>query len=229
MPGLEYAAVIRKDGTMVAEHKHGGGNVGEVAAQAAQQHALPSNDTRLTVTADGHTFNFLRQDGWLFCVVADEAFGRQVPFAFLDRAAQAWAGDGYPKRAEKGAAHSFDRAFGPRLREYMEHLNAHPESVDRLKAVQQKVEGVKLVMLENVDKVLVRGEKLQALADKTEELQNAAHQFRAQGRQLRKTMWWDNVKVKVAIFGSLFLILAVVIIVLACLAGGNRCTPKHAQ
>lgn len=39
-----------------------------------------------------------------------------------------------------------------------------------------------LVMLENVDKVLVRGEKLQALADKSEELQSAANQFRAQAR-----------------------------------------------
>jgi hypothetical protein len=93
-----------------------------------------------------HTFNFLRHEGWLFCVVAGEDFGRQVPFAFLDRAAEAWVRDGYPKRAEKGAAHSFDRAFGPRLREYMVRVGcvrSCPQTQRLARRLYEQLQGAK--------------------------------------------------------------------------------------
>ena len=44
-------------------------------------------------------------------MVADEAYGRQIPFAFLERVRGEW----FEKWADKGAgapAHSLDRTFG---------------------------------------------------------------------------------------------------------------------
>lgn len=46
-----------------------------------------------------------------FLVVADDAFGRQIPFAFLERVKDEW----FQKWADKGAsafAHSMDKSFG---------------------------------------------------------------------------------------------------------------------
>lgn len=46
-----------------------------------------------------------------FLVVADEAFGRQIPFAFLEKVKEEW----FAKWAEKGTAalaHSLDKSFG---------------------------------------------------------------------------------------------------------------------
>jgi hypothetical protein len=40
-----------------------------------------------------------------------------------------------------------------------------------------------------------------------------------QGRQLKQEFWWRNVKVKMAIFTTVFLVVAVVIVVLACFKG----------
>jgi hypothetical protein len=45
--------------------------------------------------------------------------------------------------------------------------------------------------------VLERGEKIEVLVDKTEDLQNQAQRFQVQGRNLRNKMWWENMKVKV--------------------------------
>lgn len=45
--------------------------------------------------------------------------------------------------------------------------------------------------------VLERGEKIEVLVDKTEDLQNQAQRFQVQGRNLRNKMWWQNMKVKV--------------------------------
>lgn len=226
---LVYAAVHRGS-TLLAEYAAAAaaaGNVPDVAARCLQ-HALESQDSRLTITCDGHTFNFLRAHGgeWLFVAAADSGFGRAVPFACLERIAEAWERGGFPTRAQRAAAHSFDRAFKPRIKEYVDHFNANPESVDRMAAVQRKVDETRSVMLENVNKVVVRGEKLQALQERTEELQASAAAFKKQGQQLRQEFWWQGAKVKIAIFASVLIILLVIGVVLGCFGGANRCVPK---
>lgn len=39
--------------------------------------------------------------------------------------------------------------------------------------------------------VLERGERIEVLVDKTEDLQNQAQRFQVQGRNLRNKMWWQ--------------------------------------
>jgi hypothetical protein len=73
--------------------------------------------------------------------------------------------------------------------------------------------------------VLQRGERLEVLVDRTEALSMNAEAFRNQGRTLRRQMWWNNLKVKILI-AFLVLVLAVVIFLLACFAGGNNCTKR---
>ena len=68
---------------------------------------------KFTLVADGHTFNYLESDGYVFLVVADEAFGRQVPFSCLDAIAAEFAAS-YGERARDAIAHSLNRAFARR-------------------------------------------------------------------------------------------------------------------
>lgn len=71
-------------------------------------------------------------------MVADEQFGRQIPFAFLERVREEWEA----KWAEKGpgaAAHSLDKSFGPRLKHWMEYCEQHPEELSKVASVQKKV------------------------------------------------------------------------------------------
>lgn len=53
---------------------------------------------------------------------------------------------------------------------------------------------VRNVMIENIDKVLERGDRLELLVDKTANIQNKAFRFRKQTRQFRNSMWWRNCK-----------------------------------
>jgi len=45
-------------------------------------------------------------------------------------------------------------------------------------------------MVQNIESVLARGEKLDVLVDKTDDLQDQAQKFQRQGTMLRKKMWW---------------------------------------
>lgn len=221
-----YALVANGDGTVLAEHAATKGNTAQVAADC-MQHVKSSSEPRMTITCDNFNFNYLKSGGFIFLAVADEAFGRQVPFACVERVAEAWQA-GPAAKAGGAAAGSYNRSFGPKIKEITESLNANPEAVNRVAAVQKQVDDVKSVMVENISKVLERGDRIQLLVDRTEDLQAQAVQFQKQGRQLRSKMWWANVKVKLAVIFAVLLVLAVIVLV-ACFSGGNRCIPKKQE
>lgn len=47
-----------------------------------------------------------------FLAVADEAFGRQIPFAFLEKVRQEWFDKWAAEKGPGAVAHSLDRTFG---------------------------------------------------------------------------------------------------------------------
>lgn len=213
---LIYAFVARET-TVLAEYTPYSGNFNTVAIECLQR--LNNPESKFTIACDRHTFNFLVHNGFTFLVVADEEYGRQVPFAFLERVRDEFE----EKFAEKGrtaAAHSMDRTFGPRLKNHMEYCMAHPEEISKIAAVQKKMNEVKDVMVENIEKVLERGEKIELLVDKTEDLRNQAEQFQKKGRQLRNKMWWQNCRMKLLVL-LVLLLLGVVLFVIICFSGGN--------
>ncbi|WMV53665.1 hypothetical protein MTR67_047050 [Solanum verrucosum] len=69
-------------------------------------------------------------------------------------------------------------------------------------------------------KVLDRGEKIELLVDKTENLQFQADSFQRQGRQLRRKMWFQNLQMKLMVGGAI-VIFIIIIWLFAC--GGFKC------
>lgn len=117
---------------------------------------------------------------------------------------------------------SMQRAFGGRLKHHIQFSEAHPEDLSRVSAVKIKVEEVKNIMIDNIDKVLERGQKIEELADKAHDLNVNAQQFHKAGVALRRKMWFDNFKMRVLCVGVLLMI-GLVIFLLVCFSGGN-CT-----
>lgn len=78
----------------------------------------------------------------------------------------------------------------------------------------------KAIMSDNIEKVLARGEQLDAVAAKADDLQAHARDFHVRGRALRRRLWWKDIRLKIAI-GFALVVLILVIFFLAC--GGVRC------
>jgi vesicle-associated membrane protein 72 len=219
---LIYSFVARET-TILAEYTPFSGNFNTVAIECLQRITNP--DAKFTIACDRHTFNFLVNNGFTYLVVADEAYGRQIPFAFLERVRDEFE-EKFSEKGQTAAAHSLDRSFGPRLKSHMDYCMSHPEEISKIASVQKKVNDVKDVMMENIEKVLERGEKIELLVDKTDQLQNQAEQFQRKGKQLRRAMWWQNCRIKIIVL-VVILVLAVVIFLAACFYGGNNCTKTH--
>eukprot|EP00798_Chlamydomonas_sp_ICE-L_P012282 gene12282-15431_t len=142
---------------ILAEYTPFSGNFNTVALEILQKISNP--DSKFTIACDKHTFNFLVNNGFTYLVVADEEYGRQIPFAFLERV----NGEFEEKMTEKGATAS--------AHSHMEYCMAHPDEISKIASVQKKVNDVKDVMMENIEKVLERGEKIELMVDKADELQ----------------------------------------------------------
>ncbi|KAL5206776.1 hypothetical protein ABZP36_034985 [Zizania latifolia] len=214
---LIYAMVAR--GTVVlAEHTAYAGNFRDIAGQCLQK--LPAGDNRLTYTCDAHTFNFLVHQGYAYCVVATESTGRQIPLALLDMIKEDFNKRYAGGKAATAAANSLTRDFGPRLREQMQYCMNHPEEVSRLSKVKAQVSEVKGIMMENIDKVIDRGQQMDTLVSRTEHLHDQAADFRQQGTRMRRKMWYQNMKIKLIVLG---IIIALILIIILSVCHGFKC------
>ncbi|CAH9086279.1 unnamed protein product [Cuscuta epithymum] len=206
---LIYSFVAR--GTVIlADYTEFTGNFTGVAAQCLQK--LPASSNRFTYNCDGHTFNYQVENGFTYCVVAVESAGRQIPIAFLERVK-----DEFYKKYGKGkgvsaGANGLKREFGPKLKEHMRYCAEHPEEMDKIAKVKAQVNEVKGVMMGNIEKVLDRGEKIELLVDKTDNLRSQAQDFRKQGTKMKRKMWFENMKIKLVVAGILALLILMIVL-----------------
>ena len=56
------------------------------------------------------------------------------------------------------------------------------------------------MMVQNIEKVLERGEKIEVLVDKTDNLNQSSFAFKKRSTAIRRSMWWKNVRLILAIF-----------------------------
>jgi cyclopropane fatty-acyl-phospholipid synthase-like methyltransferase len=97
-------------------------------------------------------------------------------------------------KARTAKDRSLDKACGSLLQKICQKYDNLNE-IDKLASVSLKVESVKLVMQDNVDLALQNCVKLESIEKAAEELQQQAGVFKRNAHELKKRMWWKNLKV----------------------------------
>jgi vesicle-associated membrane protein 7 len=98
-------------------------------------------------------------------------------------------------------------------------------SIDNIGAVKSQIEDVKGVMVQNIEKVLERGEKIELLVDKTDRLNQQAFRFESSSRELRRAMWWRKMRCY-AIIGVVSLLVIYAASVSLCGFNFHHCKAK---
>ncbi|XP_017269988.1 vesicle-associated membrane protein 8 [Kryptolebias marmoratus] len=91
-----------------------------------------------------------------------------------------------------------------------------PEQKDKVQTLKDQVDGVKSIMTQNVDRILARGERLDDLMGKSEDLQEGAKGFKQTSQKVARAYWWKNVKLIVVIV----VIVVVIVLIIVLLATG---------
>ena len=64
------------------------------------------------------------------------------------------------------------------------NYNDHPEKQDKIKNIQDDLEETKIIMLNSIDKLLERGEKLDEILERTHELNQISEQFNNRSKKI---------------------------------------------
>ena len=121
--------------------------------------------------------------------------------------------------APSAAAYAFDHNFSPVL---LERAAYHSDPLsDTLTRVTGEVSSLREVMVDNIEQLFERGERLELLVEKTEGLAENAFVFKRGATTLKRRMWWQHSRMTV---GVAALVLAVFYLLAAMI-----CSPslKH--
>lgn len=70
--------------------------------------------------------------------------------------------------------------------------------MDKFAQIHDQIDATVEVMVQNLERVLQRGERIELLVQKTEELQTNASTFRKTSTDLKRHFWWRNMKIWIA-------------------------------
>lgn len=77
---------------------------------------------------------------------------------------------------------------------------------------RQQIDDTVGVMRENINKVSQRGEHLDSLQDKTDNLAVSAQGFRRGANRVRKQMWWKDMKMRVCLIVAIIILIIVIVV-----------------
>ncbi|QRW07527.1 Synaptobrevin [Ceratobasidium sp. AG-Ba] len=79
-------------------------------------------------------------------------------------------------------------------------------------AIQQQIDDTVGIMRENITRVAERGERLDVLQDKTDNLAVNAQGFRRGANRVRKNMWWKDMKMRIIIAIGIAILIVIIVV-----------------
>ncbi|RDB25732.1 hypothetical protein Hypma_006089 [Hypsizygus marmoreus] len=177
--------------------------------------------SKLTYVWEQYLFHYISEGGYTYLVMADDTVGRRMPFAFLADLQRKFIAAPSSSSSEETPAYGLQGSFGPTISALMQTYNTSPP-VDELTRAQTELNQVKDIMVQNVEQILSRGERIELLVDKTDVMAGQATAFRRGARTVRRQMWWRNSKI-LALSFLVGLIFLWIILAQFCGAGLNHC------
>jgi len=219
-PQLIYAVIIREPNTFLVEHATLDGNFREATIQVLSR--LDSSQDWKSYVYSEFAFHYIidRETGLWFLCMADQKMARRLPFAFLEALRQAFK-ERYPIQAlQRSGSHGMQAEYKGKIQEMMEQFN-DPKR-DKVKSMIDKVKDINENLIESLEGILERQEKIDLLIDRSEQLSIASNSFRREAVQVRRVMWWRNFKTWIYIV-LVFALVLLLILFSSCGIDFSKC------
>ncbi|KEP46006.1 VAMP/synaptobrevin-like protein [Rhizoctonia solani 123E] len=196
-------ALVARESTVLAENRSGKRDFSTAVSTILSK--IPPNNSKLTYVWEQYLFHYVSENGLTFLVMADDAAGRRMPFTFIADLQQRFTTAYSRDQIEDAPAYGLNE-FSPQIGKLIEQYNTAPP-VDALSQAQQELAQVKDIMVHNVEQILSRGERIELLVDKTDNMATQSHAFRRGARTVRRQQFWRNQRIlALSVFvGFLFL------------------------
>ncbi|WRT66331.1 uncharacterized protein IL334_003286 [Kwoniella shivajii] len=211
--------LVARGTTVLAEHATGTAEL-KPAAQITILSKIPPNNSKLTYVWQDRLIHYVSSNGVIYLVMADDSVGRRMPFAFLAEVERRFTASFSSDEVVSASAHSLGD-FENELAKLMHQYTTSPPA-DPLRQAQSDLNNVKDIMVQNIDSILQRGERLDLLVDKTDTLAGQAYAFRRGARNVRRQQWWKNARIT-ALTGVVLILILYIFIAQFCGASLTHC------
>ncbi|KDR17570.1 vesicle-associated membrane protein 7 isoform X1 [Zootermopsis nevadensis] len=204
-------SVITRGTVVLTKHASCAGNFTEVTQQIIAK--IPSENAKLTYSHGSYLFHYICENRIIYMCITDDEFERSRAFLFLNEIKQRFQ-TAYGSRADTALAYAMHTEFSQVLANEMKHYSESQE-IDTISRVHGELDELKNIMVKNIDNVAMRGERLELLVNKTENLSASSVTFRKTSRNLARSMFWKNVKLYV-IIGVVIALIIYFIVSMTC-------------
>lgn len=199
-PKIIYGCVLRPPKVMLAEHSGVDGNIKEVLANVLDK--LGQSAEWKSYIYGEHAFHYIADQATSLCFLcmAEKDMGRRIPFAFLDKVQETFKEQFSAETIKAASAQSLQsdyQDFRSDIRDLMAKYNS--PNADRVANMMGKVQHINDNLMESIDKILERQEKIDVLVQRSEVLATSSTTFRREAQTLARVMWWRNAKVLICI------------------------------
>jgi vesicle-associated membrane protein 7 len=189
-------AVVSRGQTIIAEYtlqSTSTTNASQVATLVLAK-ISPSEPSKLTYIYGHHLVHYVVvpsadsfSEGIIFLCISSDTESRRIPFLFLKEVQTAFEGQFPPYEIASAPPYGLN-SFAGVLREKMQWANDGAQGADKGKLVREEMDAVKDVMVQNIERVLERGERIDLLVNKTDHMNQTAFAFRQRSTVLRYTV-----------------------------------------
>ncbi|KYQ90809.1 synaptobrevin domain-containing protein [Tieghemostelium lacteum] len=219
-------SLVARGSSVLAEFTNTTGNFTTITRRILD--IIPPNDTKMSYVYEKYIFHYLVDETLTYLCMADEEFGRRLPFAFLEDVKNRFKSI-YGDKGKTALAYGMNADFSRTLENLMDYYSNNA-GADKLSKTRAEVDEVKNILVSDIaPQLLKRGEKIEILVGRTEQLNQQSFKFKKQSQQLKCAMWWKNVKMML-IIAFVVAIILFIIITMAC--GGfsyEKCKHKKSD
>ncbi|GFU05815.1 vesicle-associated membrane protein 7 [Nephila pilipes] len=200
-------SVVAHGSTVLAKYARCAGNFSEVTEQIISK--ISPDQPKLTYSHGSYLFHYIYEEDIIYLCITDDDFDRSHAFSFLNEIKRRFK-NAYGARALTALPYAMNSEFSRILASQMKHFS-ESKDVDKLSRVQGEIDELTEIMVQNIDSVANRGERLELLVDKTENLNSASVTFRKTSKNLARSMCIKNVKITVIIIVVMLVILYIIV------------------
>jgi len=192
------------------------GNLEAIAKKVLAKTDAAAHQPRLSCAVDSYMVHYISMDGFVYLTTTNREMSKGVVFAFLENLQRRY----HPTHCAMVREHlegcRFQGMFPPGNQlpeQWKVAMEAKPVLEALMSSVNQTIthdkrgledhktqqahraiDEVKHVMMENIEKVIDRGEKMDSLLDKSADLATSSGSFKRSSKRLADELWWNNMK-----------------------------------
>ncbi|ESO89546.1 hypothetical protein LOTGIDRAFT_193035 [Lottia gigantea] len=210
-------AVVARGATVLAKYASCAGNFTQVTEQILAK--ISPVDSKLTYSHGSYLFHYICEDKIVYLCITDDDFDRSKAFLYLNDIKKRFQSQ-YGIRAQTALPYAmnseFSRVMASQMKVSIEERRGTGDE-DKLGNVQNQVDELKGIMVRNIDQIADRGERLELLVDKTDDLSANAISFKKTSRGLARSLWWKNIKITIII---VLVVIVILYFIISAACGG---------